>query len=195
MSAATRACRRNLAGQPKERSTTHRRGKHEAAFALGQFHLFHFDPKPVGGVGGPLAGVALVDVCQFHVLAARLLHVTGKSFDFVPLLRVGRCDAERQQVAERVDGRRSSRSRRIRRKSCTITSNTPALIHRCVCWFTTCHRRQVIGQSLPPQQASDEAPEAIEDLPKFVLALRAVLLHQHCIRDDECLSSSVTLLE
>jgi len=59
----------------------------------------------LGALGGIWARVALIDIGQFYMLAGDLLHGLGRCADRCAILLVGRRDVQRQQVAQRIDGR------------------------------------------------------------------------------------------
>jgi hypothetical protein len=59
----------------------------------------------VGGLRSGLAGIALIDVGQLHVLFANLLHLGGEPFHVCAILLVGAGRMQRQQVPQRIDRR------------------------------------------------------------------------------------------
>jgi len=77
--------------------------ENKAALGLGQL-----DDRQLDAVLGRrcrwlLPGVALVHIRQFHVLAGDGLDPRRQLLDLRPLLLIGGCDQQRQQMPERID--------------------------------------------------------------------------------------------
>lgn len=76
------------------------RKQDKAAFRLGQLDDFKADPVALGGLGGALAGVALVNPGDFDIVAGDRLHRPGKGLDLAAILSSRRGDMERQQMPD-----------------------------------------------------------------------------------------------
>ncbi len=79
--------------------------KHESSLGLGT--LDHLQPDAVfsRGLASVFARVILIDPGQLHLLACDLLYSLGQHANLVTILLVGCGDVQRQQMAQRVDGR------------------------------------------------------------------------------------------
>lgn len=80
------------------------RQENEAAFGGREFHDLQLQALSGGRLSHVGAGVALVHVRHFDRLAGRRLQVSRQRLDLGPVLLIGGCDAQRQQIAKRVDG-------------------------------------------------------------------------------------------
>ena len=76
----------------------------EAMFGVGKLDHMQFNALGSGDFGRDIAGIALVDVDQFDVLAGRVLDGLSQRLNLGAILFVGRGDLQRQQLAQGVDG-------------------------------------------------------------------------------------------
>ena len=95
------------AGSPCERALNHPAPwqKYEAAFRFGQLDHLQCNAVRLRRLGRPLAGIALVHVAEFDVVACGGLDGLGQATDFGEVIGIGRRHVQRQQVAKRVHGR------------------------------------------------------------------------------------------
>ena len=70
--------------------------KDEAAFGLVEFDDVQLEAVRGGGLRGRGAGVALIDVVQFDVVAGHRLNVRGERADLGAILLVGGSDSQRE---------------------------------------------------------------------------------------------------
>ncbi len=90
--------------QAKERSITHRRGSRtEPRLASGEFDDLRFDSLREGGLGWLLAGIALVDIGEIDTVTGGGLRGLRQATDLGEVVRVGRRDMQRPEVAQDVD--------------------------------------------------------------------------------------------
>jgi len=68
------------------------RQQQEAALGVRQLHHLQFDAMRPGGLTGPLAGVALVDIGQFDALPGGDLYSLRQAADFGAVIHAGRRD-------------------------------------------------------------------------------------------------------
>ncbi len=61
------------------------------------------DALCIGGFGSLLAGIALIDKGERHILAYDILYRLCQTADFLPIADIRGRDVERQQMAERID--------------------------------------------------------------------------------------------
>ena len=75
----------------------------EAALGLWQFDDFQAYPVFFGRLSRLLACVPLIHESQFHALSRRFLHGCGQFTYLSPILLIGGCDMQRQQIPQRID--------------------------------------------------------------------------------------------
>ena len=82
----------------------------KAPLGFGQLDDFQANPVPLSRLSGGLAGIALIHVREFNVMAGHLLEGLSQDFHLRPVLDIRRRHVEGQQVTQGIDGDMDLRS-------------------------------------------------------------------------------------